>query len=192
MSNVAYKKKSYDELYAELVALPANKIGEIIDGQLHVMPRPNDRHSNATTALGAVLFQPFVFNYKGGPGGWVFRDEPELHLRHHVLVPDIAGWRSERWVTPAGLYQTIVPDWVCEILSPSTESFDRNEKASIYSELGILHMWLIDVNTCTIEAYDCVKNKQKWRLLGSHQGDIEAKIKPFDAVALELSWLWKK
>jgi hypothetical protein len=82
--------------YEDLLALPDSQIGEIIHGALVTQPRPAAPHAVAASVLGIDLGGPF-HRGKGGPGGWVILDEPELHLRGgHVLVPDLAGWRRER------------------------------------------------------------------------------------------------
>ena len=72
-----------------------------------------------------------------GPGGWWFLPEPELHFGSDVVVPDIASWRRERVPTvPNVAYFTLAPDWLCEVLSPSTESIDRRKKLPIYAREG--------------------------------------------------------
>jgi len=81
--------------YEDLLALPEHLIGEIVGGELHVTPRPAVRHTRAASRLGAELDGPFDRG-RGGPGGWIILDEPELHLASNVLVPDLAGWRRER------------------------------------------------------------------------------------------------
>ena len=74
----------------------------------------------------------------GGPGGWWILDEPELHLGEHIVVPDLAGWRRERLAAlPEEAFFSLAPDWVCEVLSPSTESIDRRRKLPIYAEAGV-------------------------------------------------------
>jgi len=64
----------------------------------------------------------------GGPGGWWIIDEPEIHFARdiEVTVPDLAGWRRKRMpYPPEGHRIEVVPDWVCEILSPSTARQQR-------------------------------------------------------------------
>src|SRR5690349_11138621 len=107
--------------YADLQAIPEHLVAEIIDGELLTHPR----HGAAASALGIKLGQPFQFG-QNGPGGWIFIDEPELHVGSHVLVPDLAGWRRERLPAyPETSYFTTAADWVCEVLSASTELRDR-------------------------------------------------------------------
>jgi Uma2 family endonuclease len=123
--------------YADILRLPENVVGEIVDGELIVSPRPAPRHALAASTLGVEL-GPFSRNRGGGPGGWFILDEPELHLDQHVLVPDLAGWRRGSMPSlPETPWFAIVPDWVCEILSPSTAVADRTRKQEIYREQGV-------------------------------------------------------
>ena len=140
MSGPARRKALYENLYD----LPEGVVGEILAGEIHVTPRPKGAHAVAASFLGGSMTPPFSFGI-GGPGGWWILDEPELHLSEDVLVPDLAGWRKERLPRiedVAGF--TVVPDWVCEILSPSTQVRDRTQKMSIYAREGVRHLWLVD------------------------------------------------
>src|SRR6185503_12126115 len=118
--------------YEDVLNAPEHMVAEIIDGDLLLFPRPARPHAAALSALGEELGPPFKRG-RGGPGGWIILDEPELHFREDILVPDLAGWRRER--LPAierAAYMTLAPDWLCEVLSPSTEKVDRAEKLPIY------------------------------------------------------------
>ena len=99
-------------IYADLEAVPPHLVAEILFGTLSTHPRPAPRHGGATSALGAVTGGPYQFGI-GGPGGWIFVDEPELHLGPHVVVPDIAGWRRERLARlPDTAYiESLLRDW---------------------------------------------------------------------------------
>jgi len=118
--------------YADLQALPEHVVGELISGELHISPRPAAPHTVAASRLGGGLSGPFDEG-RGGPGGWIILDEPELHFGEDVLVPDLAGWRRERMPRPprAAAF-TLAPDWVCEVLSPSTAALDRGIKLPVY------------------------------------------------------------
>ncbi len=108
--------------YADLEAVPEHLVAEIIDGVVRTHPRPSLRHGLTATSLSDELATPFQKG-RGGPGGWVFSVEPELHLREHVLVPDIGGWRRERLpAVPETPFTDVAPDWICEVLSGSTEN----------------------------------------------------------------------
>src|SRR6185436_1759843 len=82
---------------------------------------------------------------ENGPGGWLILHEPELHFGNDVLVPDLAAWRRERMPeVPDDAYFTLAPSWVCEMLSPSTETLDRGKKLRVYAREGVAHAWLVD------------------------------------------------
>jgi Uma2 family endonuclease len=124
-----------------------------------------------------------------GSGGWVILDEPELHFGDDVLVPDLAGWRRERLPTlPADAYLTLAPDWICEILSPSTEALDRGKKLRRYASEAVAHAWLIEPLRQTLEVLSLVSGR--WALLNRHEARARARVPPFDAIELELGSLW--
>ena len=130
--------------YADIEALPGHLVGEILFGNLVTHPRPHRRHAGAASALGAISTNAYQFGV-GRPGGWIFVDEPDLHLGPHIAVPDIAGWRRERMNEPAEqAYFEISPDWICEVLSPSTEKYGKGEKRRIYAAFGVAHLWHLD------------------------------------------------
>jgi Uma2 family endonuclease len=174
--------------YEDVVALPEHVTGEIINGQLYTQPRPGGPHTFVTSELGAEINGAFG-RARGGPGGWFILDEPELHLGEDVLVPDIAGWKRERLPVEArtGSFFTVVPDWVCEVLSPGTARRDREVKAPSYAGHGIDHFWLVDPVIGHIDAF--ARREEGWLWLGSWSED-DAKIPTFDAVGLELRAIW--
>src|SRR5512142_1943672 len=118
MSDPARRNATYDDL----LGLPSHVVGELLEGSLVVSPRPASRHARAASGLGGELHGPFQRG-RGGPGGWIILDEPELHLGGNVLVPDLAGWRRERMPQlPDVAAFELAPDWVCEVLSASTQA----------------------------------------------------------------------
>src|SRR3954469_19822214 len=126
--------------YEDLIAAPEHLVAELIYGELVTHPRPAIPHTRAAARLGIGLGGPFDRG-RGGPGGWVILDEPELHLLSHVLVPDLAGWRRTRMPEmPDATAFELAPDWVCEVLSPSTAAIDRADKVPIYAQAGIAYM----------------------------------------------------
>ena len=177
-----------DAAYADLCAVPENFVAEILGGELYASPRPAFRHSVAASALGAKLMAPFQFG-ENGPGGWLLADEPELHFGADVLVPDIAGWRRERMpAAPDVAYITLAPDWVCEVLSPSTENIDRGKKLAIYAREGVNHVWLVNPLLETLEVLRL--ESERWSLAAVHEGGARVRAEPFDAVELPLAALW--
>jgi Uma2 family endonuclease len=174
--------------YQDVLASPENMVAELIRGALHLHPRPAPRHARASSSIGGELYGPFDRG-RGGPGGWVILDEPELHLGSDVLVPDLAGWRRERMPTlPASAWFELAPDWVCEVLSPGTRRLDLTEKRHIYGEAGVAWLWLVDPEDRTLEAFEL--RAGAWVLAAALADDAEARVAPFDAVAFPLSALW--
>jgi len=176
--------------YEDLLAVPAHLVAELINGALITNPRPAARHARAASSLGGELYGPFDRG-KGGPGGWILLDEPELHLRGDVLVPDLAGWRRQRMPElPDTAAFDLAPDWVCEVLSPSTAATDRAEKMPIYAREGVPHLWLVDPLAKTLEA--CRLENDRWTVLGTWRDDARVRVEPFAELELELAELWAR
>ncbi len=174
--------------YADLEALPPNKVGELIGGELYASPRPATPHAVAASHLGAELSGPFERG-RGGPGGWLILDEPELHFAEDVLVPDLAGWRRERMPrAPKGVGITLAPDWLCEVLSPSTATLDRGAKLPVYAREGVRHVWLLDPVLRMLEVFRL--EGAHYSLLATHTGSARVRTEPFEALELELAFLW--
>lgn len=177
--------------YEDVLRAPEHLVAEVIDGELHLSPRPGSRHAHASSSLGIKLGAPFMFGGGDGPGGWIILDEPELHLGGEpaILVPDLAGWRRERMQLGEEVaYFTLAPDWVCEVLSQSTGQLDRAKKLPLYAAEGVRHAWLLDPTQRTLEVY---RNEAgRWLLLATYAGDARVRAEPFDAVELDLSALW--
>jgi len=176
--------------YEDLVKLPDHLVAEIVDGELHASPRPAFAHVRAGSSLGVVIGGPYDHGH-GGPGGWWILDELELHLGTDVLVPDLAGWRKTRMPhRPETAYVSLAPDWVCEILSPSTAVVDRARKLAIYAREAVAHAWLIDPALQTLEVLRLEGGR--WLILGTHAGNDVVRVEPFGEIDLELRLLWSE
>jgi Uma2 family endonuclease len=174
--------------YEDILNAPPNMVAEIIAGQLRLQPRPGSPHFTAASNLGEELGPPFKRG-RGGPGGWLIADEPELHLSGDVLVPDLAGWRRERLPRfEAEAFVTLPPDWVCEVLSQSTARTDRSEKLPIYAREKVQFVWLVDPLMRTLEAFKLASGL--YALLGAWKDDARIRVEPFEAIELELGILW--
>jgi Uma2 family endonuclease len=174
--------------YDDLREVPDNFVAEMFDGELYATPRPAFPHARAASVLGGKLGGPFDWD-RSGPGGWFIVYEPELHFGNDVLVPDIAGWRRERLPTlPTDAYTTLAPDWICEVLSPSTETLDRGKKLRIYARQGVVHAWLLDPLAQTLEVLRLESGR--WIDVAAHEGRVGVRAPPFDAIELELGALW--
>ena len=174
--------------YQDILDAPPHKVAEILDGELHLHPRPAPKHSLTSSEVGASLIPPFRHG-RGGPGGWWILDEPELHFGEDVLVPDLGGWRKVRMPEfPEEAYFTLAPDWVCEVLSPSTRRMDMGPKRGIYAREGVAYLWFVDPIAQTLEAFELQSGR--WVLLDTLTGDASVSVPPFEAISFELSDLW--
>ena len=174
--------------YEDLLAVPEHLGAEIIDGELYTMPRPATPHAAAASALGEELGPPFKRG-RGGPGGWLILGEPELHVGGDIVAPDLAGWRRERMPRlPNGPYIELAPDWVCEVLSPSTQARDRTIKLGVYRRESVAHVWLVDPSSRTLEVLR--RTPDGWLIVLSEGDDAKVRAEPFDAIELDLAILW--
>lgn len=186
---MATKPAPRPAVYADLESLPPSWVGEIVGGELVASPRPTIPHALVSSNLGAELIGPFVRG-RGGPGGWVILDEPELHLGEDVLVPDLAGWRRERLPESLDLAaMTLAPDWVCEVLSPFTAAHDRAVKLPAYAREDVGHVWLIDPGLRTLEVLRL--DGERYTLLATQRDAATVRPEPFEAHPLELRLLWE-
>jgi Uma2 family endonuclease len=177
------KRATYDDV----LNAPEHKVAEILDGELFLSPRPASRHSVASSRLGGALV-PFDYGHDG-PGGWWILDEPELHFGENVLVPDLGGWRRERMpAIPDTPFFSLAPDWVCEVLSPSTERIDRGRKLRIYAEAGVARAWLVNPVERTLEVLRL--RDGAWTIVAVCSGSDVVRAEPFEAIELALQRLW--
>jgi Uma2 family endonuclease len=176
--------------YADLAALPAHVVGEIVGGELHASPRPAARHAAVSSLLGSELTGPF-WKSRGGPGGWIILDEPELHLGADVLVPDLAGWRRTRMPElPDVAAFTLAPDWAAEVLVGVDGAARSGRQAAGLRREGVGHVWLIDPLAQTLEVFKL--DGARYALILTAGGDAVVRAEPFDAIELALASLWAR
>jgi len=199
MSNVskpARGDRNDPAVEAAFEATPHELVAQILDGELVTMPRPRPRHARAGVrmlrALGSFDGEGAS---AGGPGGWVLLYEPELHLgpRPDKVVPDLAGWRRERFPAAAldasdDVAITVAPDWVCEILSDGTEAIDRGKKRRIYRREGVGHLWFVDPRDRSLEIWKLVD--ARWVEVDTFEGEGRVHGRPFESAELDLGALW--
>lgn len=179
-----------DELIARLNALPETQKGEIIEGELFVQPRPRFRHARATGFLTHYIAGPFDYD-AGGPGGWWIVPEPGIELPDAPEVsPDLGGWRRERMPEPPPPAEPLrlVPDWVCEVLSPSNRRWDLKKKFPYYARIGVPWLWVIDPAAETVSVR--LLEAGTWKVHTEAVGDETIALEPFSEVELPLGRLW--
>lgn len=174
--------------YADLEALPPGVTGHIVDGELVVTPQATVPHQGVVSVLGAELSYP-LRRGRGGSGGWIILVEPELRLGRNVVVPDLCGYRREELAEiPDAPFLTQRPSWICEVLSPSTERFDRGRKRALYAMAGVPWLWFISPTTRLLEVNEL--RGDVYAHLASFEDDEKARAQPFEAIELDLALLW--
>jgi Uma2 family endonuclease len=171
----------------DLGEVPEGFIGEIVAGEIVATPRPANPHGDVTSDLEILLGAPFRTGI-GGPGGWVIRHEPRIRFGEEIRVPDLAGWRRERYHSPVTGPMMVIPDWICEVLSPSTEADDRGPRMDLFRRAFVRHVWLIGWMARTLEVYR--NDPAGWLRVATFTGDGRVRAEPFDAIELDLAQLW--
>lgn len=176
---------------ADIEALPAGVKGEILDGVLYAMTRPRGRHQ---VVLGRAVAQVSGGLERAGrepSGRWWIVPEPGIELpRSPEVSPDVAGWRRERLPTlPADGPIAVVPDWVCEVLSPTTRRYDQLVKRPFYARHGVEWLWIVDVEAQLLTVSRLVEGR--WVELGVYGDEHDARVEPFAEVALDLGGWWQ-
>jgi len=177
--------------YEDLLAYPEDARVELIHGSVVTAPAPLPQHSNAQRFLSRKVGGPFHDDDGfGGPGGWWIFPEVDVRLNlHNVVRPDLAGWRRERLADPATLRPIdVVPDWICEILSPTSVSRDRVEKSNLYAEAGVGFYWLVDPEARILEAY--ALKEGGWLRVGAYDETATVRIAPFEEIELAVGRLF--
>ena len=177
--------------YQDLLELPEDVRAEILGGRIVTAPAPLPKHSKAQRALGNFIGGPFDDDDgRGGPGGWWIFVEVDVQVATHDIVrPDLAGWRRARLPDPGEIRPIeVAPDWVCEVLSPSTVSYDRVTKRDLYARHGVEHYWIVDVDARTVEAFGLIEGR--WMISGNYDHHARARIPPFEEVELEIGRLF--
>lgn len=185
MAEPARRKATYEDLYN----IPENMTGEIINGEIVVTPRPSRKHTSTASSLGYEIGPPYQFGRSGGPGGWIIILEPEIGLDEDILVPDLAGWRVEKYPgEEPHNWISVAPDWICEVLSPSSLRRDKGDKMSIYARHGVGHLWLVDPNAKTLDVFRLEDGK--WFVVGVFFENDRVRVEPFAEIEFSLSDLW--
>jgi Uma2 family endonuclease len=183
-------KLSRPPTIADIDALPPHMKGEIIDGVFYAMTRPRGAHQSVASRVCSDLHFPFD-RKRGGPGGWWILPEPGIELPNSPEVaPDVAGWKRERMPNVSSTRTiTVVPDWVCEVLSNSTRRYDLKTKRPFYAQVGVAFLWIVDPAAQLVTARRLEGGR--WVDLGEWSDEKDARIAPFDAVPIDVTEWWE-
>ena len=182
--------------YQDVLDAPENMVAQLIDGELYLHARPVDPHVRASGKLYSAIDHRYDSNIDNdsdedgdGPGDWVILPEPELRLGEDVLVPDIAGWRVNKHPrNRANSFSEVVPNWVCEVLSPTTRKLDLGRKSDIYAREGVSHLWIVDPKARTLQA--SALSDGTWLPVSTLADAETVSVPPFEKLKIPLSRLW--
>jgi Uma2 family endonuclease len=175
--------------YEDLLALPEGVRAELIGGEIVVQPAPLPKHLKPQGALRRSIGGPFDDDHGAdGPGGWYIFIEAEVRFGAEVVRPDLSGWRRERLKNPNQRPFDVVPDWTCEVISPSTASRDRVYKRRLYAKHGVAFYWIVDPQARTLEALE--SNHGVWVDAGTFDDTAVTRIRPFEAVEIAVGRLF--
>jgi Uma2 family endonuclease len=187
-------RRTDEELWAELCALPEHVTGQIIDGELLVQPRPRPRHARVIKRLGRFLSPTDDGDgIEGGQGGWWILIEPGIELPGAPeIVPDLAGWRRSTmpemdWDAPL----RVCPAWACEVLSPSNTRTVILKKQKVYARSGVEWLWLVNPDPL-VRSQQVFRSTDEglWLLCSTYSDEAAVRIPPFEEVELPLTRLW--
>jgi Uma2 family endonuclease len=177
--------------YDDLLSLPEDVRAEVLAGEVITSPSPLPRHSKAQGALRSFIGGPFDDDDgRGGPGGWWILLEVDVRLGPHDIVrPDLTGFRRERLPDPWDTRPIdVVPDWICEVTSPSNAAYDRVVKRKLYADRGVGHYWIIDPLERTLDALRLEAGR--WVVIGGYTDEAIVAVEPFEAIELEVGRLF--
>jgi Uma2 family endonuclease len=187
MAEVARRPATWEDLLNTPEDSPFTH--EVLGGDLEALPHPLPQHGWTQGMLFSELSSPFGRG-RGGPGGWwLILDTDVMLAPHDIVAPDISGWRRERMPAfPRNRPITVVPDWVCEVLSPTHPQRDRVRKADLYLRAGVPHYWMVDVEGRTLEALTA--REAAWVRVGAWSDGDHPRIPPFEAIELDVGGLF--
>jgi len=173
--------------YADLRAVPAHLVAEIIDGAIRTRSHGHAQPAMARTVLLTTL-RPLALTRNHPEARWQLLHLPELHLGKDVLVPDLAAWHVERLPTLPDDHFVLRPDWVCEFTGYQAEAKALQAKLALYASYGVEHLWTIDLVGREFQAFELHANR--WNLVATASRPDIVSASPFEAISFSLADLW--
>jgi Uma2 family endonuclease len=174
---------------ADLDLLDDDTRAELLDGVIYDRPVTTFVHGHIAALLVMELGPPFQLG-RGGPGDWWIQGENDF-VAHRAdrFRPDALGWRKDRLVDPpAGRRVEVVPDWVCEILSPSDRPCKQRIKRTAYARVGVKHRWHFAPTARTLYVFELDRGAWIERAVFCDDEVLEAP--PFEGVRLAMKEWW--
>ena len=173
--------------WEEIMHLPEETRPEIIDGIAYPKLAVRRAHGVTSVRLGEALGPA---TRRGVRDGWMIGSDIDVALSATAFVrPDLAGWRLARLsAVPDAWPTTLLPDWVCEILSLSHVSYDRGKKLDAYARAGLPWIWLADPTEKTVEVLQLVA--ARWVRVGCYGPEDTLALPPFDETVVVVADLF--
>lgn len=143
----------------DIYALPDGERAELIDGKIYYMPPPNTRHQRLVSDL-HYLIKDFIKRNNGEcevfPSPFaVFLNEDDVNY----VEPDISVICDKNKITDKGCNGA--PDWVIEIVSPSSKQMDYYKKLFKYRTAGVREYWVVDPERELVTVYNFEKDSME-------------------------------
>lgn len=189
MSRPAETRTPFDEL----IAAGEDARLQLVKGALLAVETSGE-HANAQAGLVTGVRAPYHRRPGDGdrPGGWWILVECAIQFTiSDVLRPDVAGWLRERCPEPPrGFPVRVLPDWVCEVLSPSNLARDLVHKRRVYHQAKVGHYWIVDIQREEITVMRWAE--AGWLVLDVLPVDGTFRAPPFEAAAIDWNAVFGK
>jgi len=175
--NTAEKRALDSYTYADYLTFSDEERLEIIDGVVYDMsPAPVRKHQEIVTNLLRITANYLVnksCKIYSAPFDVVFRDKNQKDYEiKNVVQPDLSIICDKDKLNDKGCFGA--PDWIIEILSPSTSSKDFHEKYDLYEKFGVKEYWIVSCSDQTILVYTLNK-KNKFENTARYTKEDKAK-----------------
>ncbi len=180
--------------YADYRSWPESERWELIDGEAWAMsPTPSSTHQGIVTELGRQLA-----NFLEESGCQVFvapldvkLSDPEEDDAPTIVQPDIIVCCDEQKISEQGIQGA--PDFVIEVVSPSSGVMDRKIKFSLYEDNNVGEYWIVDPEERVVEVYRSTgEGKQSFLRIGAFSRDDRPGITALPGFEMDLSRVFRE
>lgn len=183
--NTARKLHAPATFADDLASAPEDARLEIIGGEVFEKETASFEHGECQGLLITEANQRFRRGGEGHPGWWFASEVLIEFFPDEIYIPDVAGWRRDRHPErPSGRPVRARPDWICEILSPSTARRDLGEKRAAYAAAGVEFLWFINLEHRTLTALRL--GEQGYVLVQAVGPEPAARVPPFEHADLDV------
>ncbi|MCI8713117.1 MAG: Uma2 family endonuclease [Ruminococcus sp.] len=144
----ALESYTIDDIYR----LPEGQRAELIDGRLFMMASPSRRHQEIVHFLDRTIGN-YVQSKRGECKVYPAPFAVFLNADDTVYVePDVSVICDKGKLTDEGCHGA--PDWIVEVVSPTTRSMDYGRKLFKYHSAGVREYWIVDYDNNQVLVYD--------------------------------------